>query len=111
MSLSRALRRRKLGHRLTSECVLAFCRCVEQAKDGEQRGLATSRRPGDSDVFPRLYLEMDVLERVRFHLVREEDLLEAGEADERLVAVTGHSAGGERGTGLLGCGLGHWARG
>ena len=81
-----ALRRRELRDRLAGERVLAVGRRVEQAEDREQRRLAAARRSFHRDVLARLDLDVDVLKGVGLHLVGVEDLLDPGEADQRLIA-------------------------
>ena len=50
----------------------AVGRRVEQAEDRQQRRLAAARRPGNRHVLALGDLDVDVVERVRFHFVRVE---------------------------------------
>src|SRR6202007_2868608 len=59
----------------------------EQSENRQQRRLAAARRPGNRDVLSFLDLEVNLLERVRFHFIREENLLHAFHLNECAVCV------------------------
>jgi hypothetical protein len=73
------------------EPVLAARRRVQQAEEGEQRGLAATGRTGNRDVFSPLDLEVNLGQRVGFDLVGQEDLLDTLEANQRLAVGGCHA--------------------
>ena len=76
--------RREIRDVLAAQHVRATGRCIEQAKDREQRGLAASRRAIDRHVLTGPDVEMNVGQRMGFHFVREENLLDPRHADKGL---------------------------
>src|SRR5271163_4236784 len=79
----------EFGDGLTVQEVDAVGWRVQQAKDGEQRGLAAARRTGDRDVLTLLDFKMNFFEGVRFNFVGVEDFLNAFHFDECIVCF-GH---------------------
>ena len=63
------------------ERVAAADRRIEQPKDREQRGLATTGRAGDGDVFAGANIEVNAGERMRFNFIGEEDFGDAVEVN------------------------------
>src|SRR5262249_30509303 len=78
------LRQRERLGRLAVQPVLPLGRGVEQTEQRQQRGLAAARRARDRDVLAVLDLEVHPGERVRLHLVGEEDLRHAVQLDDRM---------------------------
>ncbi len=84
---ARALADGQLGDGLAVQLVIAFRRRIEQAENRQQRRLAAAGGASNRDIRSFLDLEMNLLERVRFHFIREEDFLHALHFDERAVCV------------------------
>src|ERR1700739_4187884 len=83
----RALAEAEVRDRLAVEPIVAIGRGIEQSENRQQRRLAAARRPGNRDVLSFLDLEVNLLERVRFHFIREENLLHAFHLNECAVCV------------------------
>jgi len=77
-----ALRGRQGRDAVVTQAVQPIGRRVQQAEDREQCGLAASRGPGNRDVLTPLDHEVDVVERVRLHLVGVEHLLDVLQGDQ-----------------------------
>src|SRR5436309_3133901 len=75
---------RQVLHRLGVEQVLTACGGVEQAEDGQERGLARPGGTHDREPLVLPHRKMDVRESVRLHLVGEEDLLDVLHFDQRI---------------------------
>ena len=75
---------RQRGHRLAREHVAALARRIEQAEDGQQRGLAAARRAAHRHVFPGADLEVDAREGVGLDLLGVKDPGDALEPDQRI---------------------------
>src|SRR5207244_6368973 len=73
---------RERGHRLAGEDVAPLAGRVEQAEEREQGSLATAGESADSDVLACADLQIDVGERVGFHLFRVEDPGDTDEPDQ-----------------------------
>ena len=72
------------GHRLAREHVAPFAGRIEQAEDGQQRGLAAARRAAHRHVLPGADVEVDAGERVGLDRLGVEDPGDALEPDERI---------------------------
>src|SRR5207248_11079204 len=79
-----AVRRREVLHRLAVEQELPAGGGIEQTEDGQQRGLPGARGPYDRQPLVLLHRQVDAGERVRLHLVGEEDLFDVLHLDQRV---------------------------
>src|SRR5262249_19721678 len=71
--------------RLAVEDVVSFRGRIEQAKNGQERGLPAAGGSGNSEVFAFFDFEIDGRERVGFKLGCEEDFADFLHFDERAV--------------------------
>src|SRR4029434_3918077 len=74
---ARAIRKRKIGDFSPLERIAAARWGIEEAEDGEQGRFAAPRRCRDRHILALANVEVDAGERVRFHLVGQEDLGDA----------------------------------
>ena len=65
-----------LAHVLAVQYVGTLCGCVQQAKDVQQGGLATTAGAHDGHEFAFLHFQVHVLQSPGFHFVGLEDLLD-----------------------------------
>ena len=79
---ARAVGEGQACHLLAVEQVTARRRGVEQPENGQQRAFSAPARSGDRKVFAALHFEVNARQRVRFHLIGEEDLLDGFELDQ-----------------------------
>src|SRR5918996_3800142 len=76
------LRRRERGHRLTREHVAPLARRIEQAENGEQRGLAAAGGAANRDELARPDLQLDAGQCVGLHVLGVKDLGDAVHPDQ-----------------------------
>ena len=92
-----ALGEAEVGHRLAVERVTPCGGRIKQTEDGQQRGLAAARRPGNTDEFAPADFQRDFGQGVSFDFIGQEDLLDGIEVDEG-VWVRGHKTFGVNST-------------
>jgi hypothetical protein len=73
--------------RSARECVPPVRGRIEQAQDREQRGLSGARRPGYGDVFAFTDRQIDIGQRVSFHLVGVVHLPDALEINQCFIGL------------------------